>query len=56
MLNPLDEASIPAIKAVVRREGGKEIQSYDDVSDFMSREDYDALFSTGLAGFRYPIL
>ncbi len=56
LLNPLDEASIPAIKAVVRREGGKEIQSYDDVSDFMSREDYDALFSTGLAGFRYPIL
>lgn len=56
LLNPLDEASIPAIKAVVRKQGGKEIQSYDDVSDFMSEEDYKAMFSTGLTGFRYPVL
>ena len=56
LLNPLDEASVPAVRAVVRRQGGKEIQSYDDVSDFMKKEDYDAMFSTGLVGFRYPVL
>ena len=56
LLNPKNERAISATRAIIRREGGKEIQSYDDVSDFMSREDYDALFSTGLAGFRYPVL
>ena len=56
LLNPLDERAVSVTRAMVGRSGGKEIQSYDDVSDFMSREDYDALFSTGLAGFRYPVL
>ena len=56
LLNPKDERSISVTRAMVRRGGGKEIQSYDDVSDFMSEEDYKAMFSTGLVGFRYPIL
>jgi len=56
LLNPKNERAIAATRAVVRREGGKEIQSYEDVSDFMKKEDYDGMFSTGLAGFRYPVL
>lgn len=56
LLNPLDERSVYVTRAMVRRSGGKEIQSYDDVSDFMKKEDYKAMFSTGLTGFRYPVL
>ena len=56
LLNPKDERSFSVVTAVVRRNGGKEIQSYDDVSDIMSEEDYKAMFSTGLVGFRYPVL
>ena len=56
LLNPKDERSVSVTRAMVRRGGGKEIQSYDDVSDFMSEEDYKAMFSTGLTGFRYPVL
>ena len=56
LLNPLDERSISVTRAMIRRGGGKEIQSYDDVSDFMSEDDYKAMFSTGLVGFRYPVL
>ena len=56
LLNPLDEKSVSVVASVVRRNGGKEIQSYDDVSDIMSEETYKAMFSTGLAGFRYPVL
>ena len=56
LLNPKNERAISTTRTIVRREGGKEIQSYDDVSDFMSEEDYKAMFSTGLKGFRYPVL
>ena len=56
LLNPKNERAIAATRTIIRREGGKEIQSYDDVSDFMKKEDYDAMFSTGLIGFRYPVL
>jgi len=56
LLNPKNKRAIAATRVIIRREGGKEIQSYDDVSDFMKKEDYDAMFSTGLVGFRYPVL
>jgi len=56
LLNPLDERAISVTRTMVRRGGGKEIQSYEDVSDFMKKEDYDGMFSTGLTGFRYPVL